>query len=247
MRRKKITAKYRKAVAKKKLRKVIITYTQPVIAMMIIMATICVGGWLYSEVVAGEQAYELEVIPIDTIEKPVTASVEVDSIANTTHPTLCVTAATNEELVNGGWITEESLRIYPDENLDGCLQQYMKEKAEANDIPFEILLAIAKKESNYNPKAKSNTGDHGLMQINEGNFDWLAEKGITDYYDPYQSIDASVAILNDIRECYNIYQDWHAILMCYNMGYSAASEHWENGTTSSYYSRTVMGYAANFN
>lgn len=45
-----------------------------------------------------------------------------------------------------------------------------------NDISYTLVLAIAEVESNFDPKAKSSTGDSGLMQINRKTQTWLAEK-----------------------------------------------------------------------
>lgn len=152
---------------------------------------------------------------------------------------------TDRDALESGLFPEEVFKIAERESLDVSVQLYMKEKADEWDMPAEILLAIAKKESGYQYDAVSSTGDYGLMQINRGNFRFLRSKGISEWFDPYQSIDAACILLNEMRTRYRL-NDWHQILMVYNMGYDRAKELWINGQYSSSYSRTVMEYASNF-
>lgn len=153
--------------------------------------------------------------------------------------------ASDIEMIESGMVNPDNFKLVKYESLDTLVQLYMKEKGEEYDIPFEILLAIAKKESGYNYEALSGTGDYGLMQINKSNFTFLRSNGISEWFDPYQSIDAACILINEVRTRYSL-SDWHKILMCYNMGYNRASELWEGGVYNTSYSRTVMEYAFTF-
>lgn len=147
-----------------------------------------------------------------------------------------------EEILAEPLIVEESI-IYEDTgDIDKSVIDYMYKAGEEHDIPGEILQAIAKVESNYNPNAISKTNDHGLMQINASNFKWLGKRGITDWYDPYQSIDAAIIIITETRKSANT-DNWGKILMAYNSGIGNAKKKWKKGVYSSSYSREVLSMA----
>lgn len=65
-----------------------------------------------------------------------------------------------------------------------------------NVVAPQTLLKIAQVETNLNPSARhqnrDGSWDLGLMQINSKNLEWL---GLTDPFDPCQSIHAAAALL----------------------------------------------------
>lgn len=87
-----------------------------------------------------------------------------------------------------------------------------------------LLWAIAKVESNFNPRAinknKNGTYDIGLMQINSGWFGYLRKYGI----DPAWLWDGCYNVMVGamvLRHCQNIYgNSWRAV-DCYNKGKNA--------------------------
>ena len=102
---------------------------------------------------------------------------------------------------------------------------------------YELVLAIMWQESNYRPDLISATNDYGLMQINKINHSWLSEElGITDFLDPYQSIDAGTHVVASLLIKY---EDPHKALMAYNYGEAGARSHWNRGIYTSSYSRGV--------
>lgn len=102
---------------------------------------------------------------------------------------------------------------------------------------YELVLAMMWQESNFNPELISTTNDYGLMQINKCNHDWLSEElGITDFLEPYQSIDAGTHIFASLLLKY---ADPHKALMAYNFGEAGARKHWDRGTYTSSYSRAI--------
>lgn len=116
-------------------------------------------------------------------------------------------------------------------------QDYLWAKCKEYGIEayYELMLAMIYHESKFDPSVVSGTNDYGLMQINSCNHNWLKETlGITDFLNPYDSIDAGVYIMSGYLLKYN---DIHMALMCYNMGEGGAKR---CGQSSSTYSREVV-------
>lgn len=139
--------------------------------------------------------------------------------------------------------------IYDDIPLDDDLKAYIYASSLEANIPPEILYSIAWKESNYNPTVKSATDDYGMFQINIFNFDWLANTFGYTYdefcekiYDPYVNVDCAILILTDYRDNYNA-DNWHHVLMRYNMGPSKTNDLFNQGIYSTKYSRSLLTYA----
>lgn len=152
-----------------------------------------------------------------------------------------------QEILAEPVLDDENNLIYEDlGKIDRDIVDYMYKVGEEHDIPGEILQAIAKIESNYDPDAISKSNDHGLMQINASNFKWLSKKGINDWYDPYQSIDAAIIIIEETRKSANTNNDWNKILMAYNSGVGNAKKKWKKGIYSSAYSKEVLATAEEF-
>lgn len=115
-------------------------------------------------------------------------------------------------------------------------QDYLWEKCKEYDIQeyYTLLLAQIYHESSFNPSAISRTNDYGLMQINVCNHNWLRKQlGISDFLNPYDSIDAGVYIMSNYLQKYNV----HKALMSYNMGEGGMRN---SGLSESTYSRGVI-------
>lgn len=104
---------------------------------------------------------------------------------------------------------EPELR-YPHEH---CFRQ----AAEKFELPLTLLLAIARGESDFNPRARSNRDAYGLMQIR-----WpvtakhLGIQRLNELYDPCTNVQAGARYL---RELLNRYQNnLHLALAAYNYG-----------------------------
>jgi soluble lytic murein transglycosylase-like protein len=109
-------------------------------------------------------------------------------------------------------------------------------------VDSNLVLAVIDGESEGNPNAinknRNGSTDHGLMQINSCNHEWLSkELGITDFHDPVQNIQAGTYILSLLTAKYDNY---HRVLMAYNMGEKRTRELWRQGIRTSRYSRRVM-------
>lgn len=115
-------------------------------------------------------------------------------------------------------------------------QDYLWDKCVEYEITdyYELIFAQIYHESGWNPEAVSGTEDYGLMQINKSNHRWLKDiLDITDFLDPYESIDAGVYMMSSYLKKYN---DAQKALVCYNMGESKV----KRGITSSQYSKGVI-------
>lgn len=100
---------------------------------------------------------------------------------------------------------------------------------------YELVLAMIYHESGWRTNIVSATNDYGLMQINQCNHSWLKkELGITDFLDPYQSMQAGVYIISGL---FAKYDSAEQALVCYNMGEGGALK---RGITSSTYSRGIL-------
>lgn len=66
-------------------------------------------------------------------------------------------------------------------DLDGIF----KKASDTYNVPAELLKAVAKAESNFDPSAESHAGAKGIMQLMPGTANAL---GVTDPFDPEQSI-----------------------------------------------------------
>lgn len=133
--------------------------------------------------------------------------------------------------------------------LEDSLKEYIYNTAIESDIPPEILFSIAWKESNFNIDSISATNDYGLFQINQINFNSLAAIMNMDYQsfsnnidDPYLNTKCAVKIITDCKDKYNN-DDWHQVLMRYNMGPVGAERNMQNGMYSSNYSRRIIDHA----
>lgn len=130
------------------------------------------------------------------------------------------------------YVVDDGYEYYLDEKYQDYLYVKLKKYGMEKDW-YEICIALMYHESGFETQIVSATNDHGLMQINNGNFSWLHnELNIDSLDDPYDNIDCGVYLLN---YGYNKFDSVEAALVCYNMG--------EGNTTSSSstkYSRCIL-------
>lgn len=84
--------------------------------------------------------------------------------------------------------------------------------AAINEIPASLARAVAWIESKGNPRAESNVGARGVMQLMPAT---AKDLGVTDPFDPEQNIAAGVAYLSKLLKKYG--NEMHA-LAAYNWG-----------------------------
>lgn len=155
------------------------------------------------------------------------------------------TTSTDEEVANEE-TQEESGFVYNEAiPLSSDLQEYAYNKCEEYGLDYIVFLALIRTESNFNANAISKSNDYGLCQINICNHKWMRSVFGSDWdpLNPYHSIDASTYILSNLINSYSKLNNYHTLLMSYNMGYDGAVKCFNKGIYSSKYSRTIMSYA----
>ena len=143
------------------------------------------------------------------------------------------------------WSSGVELGFVPlDVPMDEDMQEFIYCLSYGYNIEFTFIMALIEQESSFRTNVKSNTGDYGLMQINEINHEWLAETlGITDFNDPYQNTRSGIFIL---RKLFEKYEDPAKVLMAYNMGETGARRLWEKGIYETDYSSSIMKQAVEY-
>ena len=89
--------------------------------------------------------------------------------------------------------------------------------AQKYDLPMSLLLAVARGESNFNPRAKSDRNCHGLMQIQwPGTAKHLGIYRLNALYEPCTNIRAGAGYLRELLNRYD--GNIHLALAAYNYG-----------------------------
>ncbi len=102
------------------------------------------------------------------------------------------------------------------------LQQYpyeacFRKAAEKHDLPLTLLLALARGESDFNPKAQSSKSCYGIMQIQwPGTAKDLGFTSLHQLYDPCKNIEAGAHYLKKMLNRYS--GDLHLAIAAYNYG-----------------------------
>lgn len=98
----------------------------------------------------------------------------------------------------------------------------------------ELVLAIMKAESNFNPNVRSYAGCIGLMQISPY---WHADRayklGLTNFWDPYSNIYIAVDFINDLYFNY-ANESIELTVMMYNMDFTSARKLYSSGVLTGY-------------
>lgn len=104
----------------------------------------------------------------------------------------------------------------------------------------QLVVALFYKESSFRFDAVSSSGDYGIAQINKGNHEWLRDTlGVTDFLDPYQSIECGVFMLANALEVNG--GSISKALVAYNAGQKAVNA----GLTENDHSRKVLSIIGN--
>ena len=97
---------------------------------------------------------------------------------------------------------------------------WLKEEARQRGVDEQLVLAVARAESGFNPRAVSPKGAVGVMQLME---DTARMYGVTDRFDAQANIRAGVAHLRYLLDQYS--GDWDRTLAAYNAGQEAVRRH----------------------
>lgn len=93
------------------------------------------------------------------------------------------------------------------------LDAIFTEAAQKYDVPVELLKAVGKAESGFDPNAVSRSGAQGIMQLMPATAAYL---GVTDSFDPEQNIMGGAKYLSELLKKYN--GNTSLALAAYNAG-----------------------------
>ncbi len=136
---------------------------------------------------------------------------------------------------------EEAMPVY-DIPLSKELQEFTYDKCKEYEVPYELILAIFKTESNFNIKAKNKNSngsvDRGIGQINSIHKKEFNKQGFTDWFNPYENIEYSVKYFAELYHKFD--GNEHYSLSSYNRGEWGFRKLLKKGITSTKYSRAVI-------
>lgn len=98
-------------------------------------------------------------------------------------------------------------------NQPTTMEGIFAQAAEKYQVPVNLLKAVAKAESNFDPKAVSHCGASGIMQLMPQT---AASLGVTDVFDPEQNIMGGAKYLRQMLDRYD--GDVKLTLAAYNAG-----------------------------
>lgn len=100
------------------------------------------------------------------------------------------------------------------------MDDIFKRAADKYGVPLNLLKAIGKTESNFNPKAVSKSGARGVMQLMPAT---AKELGVVDSFDPEQNIMGGAKYISSMLKRYN--GDQKLALAAYNAGAGNVSKY----------------------
>jgi len=102
---------------------------------------------------------------------------------------------------------------------NGKFDAIIEQAAEANGVSADLIHAVVRAESDYDPTCRSHAGAMGLMQLMPGTARGL---GVTDPWDPAQNVRGGARYL---REQLDRFGDTTLALAAYNAGPGAVQRH----------------------
>jgi soluble lytic murein transglycosylase-like protein len=122
------------------------------------------------------------------------------------------------------------------------LGEVIREQGERTQLDPNLLKAVIRNESNFNPRAVSPVGAQGLMQLMPGTARGL---GVQDSFDPVQNVAGGAKYLKSLLNRYD--QSLPLALAAYNAGPGAVDKHGgvpPYAETTRYVQKVIQSYRA---
>lgn len=228
------------------------------VAVIVISLVLGVGtflGLVYFTKTTTEKSIE------EIIEPPVVIEEPVEDIPSPTEPNEIVEPVKTANDTNnyiypfntmstdwGADIYESGFKYYqlPQAyvNTGGCfpevVQVYLWSLCQEKNIDYYVVVALIERESGYRWNATSSDGTtKGYMQIyDKWHKDRMQAEGVEDVYNPYGNIRLGLSLLQELIGKYG--ENYHKVLMCYNMGETGCRNANNRGIYSTSYSRGIL-------
>ena len=147
-------------------------------------------------------------VSLDTVQQILGFTPQTDAPVDTSPVTDTFTSSSSSANTTAANATSSGSVSSP-ENLE----EYFKEASETYGVDINLLKAIARQESNFNPSATSSAGAMGVMQLMPSTAKGL---GVTNAYDAQQNIMGGAKLMAQNLQKYN--GDVSLALAAYNAG-----------------------------
>ena len=147
-------------------------------------------------------------VSLDTVQQILGFTPQTDAPVDTSPVTDTVTSSSSSANTTAANATSSGSVSSP-ENLE----EYFKEASETYGVDINLLKAIARQESNFNPSATSSAGAMGVMQLMPSTAKGL---GVTNAYDAQENIMGGAKLMAQNLKKYN--GDVSLALAAYNAG-----------------------------